>query len=98
VLGDQALTVHRAELAPETADVDVDRAAVTPDVPVVRPVRPDVLHEVGAAEHGGRVRGEEGQQLELLEGQRDLGAVDPRPALDVVDEQTRAPRPGLGGR
>src|SRR5580700_6953449 len=88
VLGDQALTMHRAELAPEPADMDVDGAAVTPDVPVFRPVRPDVFDEVAAAEHGGRVRAEEGQQLELLEGQHDLGAVDPDPALDVVDEQT----------
>jgi len=39
VLGDQALTVHRAELAPQAADVDVDGAAVAPDVPAVRPVR-----------------------------------------------------------
>src|SRR5580704_1023191 len=88
VLGDQALTMHRAELAPQAADMDVDGAAVPPDVPAVRHVGPDLLHEVGAAEHGGRVRAEEGQQLELLEGQRDFGAVDPDPALVAVDEQT----------
>src|SRR5271156_5680710 len=93
VLGDQALTMHRAELAPEPADMDVDGAAVTPDVPAVRPVRPDVADEGRTAEHRGRVRAEEGQPLELLEGQHDLGAVDPDPALDVVEEQ-----PGRGLR
>src|SRR5580693_2279872 len=48
VLGDQALTMYRAELAPEPADMDVDGAAVTPDVPVVRLVfvRPYVLEQV----------------------------------------------------
>ena len=85
VLGDQALTVHRPELAPEPADVDVNGAAVTPDVPSVRTVWPDVRHEVGATEYRSRVRAEEGQQLELLEGQRDLAVAGPDPAPHVVD-------------
>jgi hypothetical protein len=46
-----------------------------------------VRHEVCAAEHCGRVRAEEGQQFELLEGQGDLDAVGSDPALDLVDEQ-----------
>ena len=84
VLGDQALTMHRAKLAAEPAHVDVDRAAVTPDVPPVRSIRPYVLDQVRPAEHRGRMRAEEGQQLELLESQHDLGAVNPEPALDVL--------------
>jgi hypothetical protein len=44
--------------------------------------------EVGAAEHGGRVSAEEGQQLELLEGQHELDTGRLDPALPVVDDQT----------
>jgi hypothetical protein len=89
VLGDQALTVHRAELAPEPADMDVDGAAVDTDVPAVRRGLgpPDAADQVGAAEHGARVRAEEGQQFELLKGQRELRAAGPGPALNVVDQQ-----------
>ena len=92
MLGDQALTVHRAELAPQPADMHVDGAAITPDVPSVRTVWPDVRHEVGATEYRSRVRAEEGQQLELLEGQSNLRAVDPAP--DAPEPGHFAPESG----
>src|SRR5580704_4440639 len=89
VLGDQALTVDRAELAPQPADVNVDRTAAGPCVRPARRFRwlPHALDAIRAAEHHGRMRAEEGQQLELLEGQRDLAVVGPDPALHAVDEQ-----------
>ena len=49
---------------------------------------PDVLDEIRAAEDRRRVRAEEGQQLELLEGQHDLAAAGPDPALHVVETDT----------
>jgi len=45
---------------------------------------PDLADQIGPGEHPGRVRGEEGQQLELLEGQLDLVPVGPDTALPVV--------------
>ena len=66
----------------------VDGPAVGREVPL-----PDLMHQVGAAEHGRRVRREEGEQLELLEGQRDLGAVHREPPLLVIEQQ-----PGTLGR
>ena len=48
---------------------------------------PDLPDQFGPGEHGGRVRGEEGQQLELLEGEQDLTSVDPDAALRVVQAQ-----------
>jgi hypothetical protein len=57
---------------------------------------PDLPDQVGPAEHRRRVRGEEGEQLELLVGERDLGAVDPDPPLIVVEQQPRTIARGLG--
>jgi hypothetical protein len=62
--------------------VDVNGPAVRREVPL-----PDLLHEVSPAEHLRRVRAQEGQQLELLVGQRDLVAVRPHSPLLVVEEQ-----------
>src|SRR3984957_13964993 len=76
VLGDQALAVARAELVPKPADVHVDRPAVGGELPL-----PDLADQVGTAEHAVRVRGEEGEQLELLEGELDIGPVHPEPPL-----------------
>src|SRR5208337_1397270 len=89
VLGDQALTVTRAELAPDPADVHVHGAAVPRDglaVPSGGPA-PGSLDQIRAGEHRGRVRAEEGQQLELPEGQLDLAPVGPDAALRVVQAQ-----------
>ncbi len=60
----------------------VDGAAVGGEVPL-----PDLLDQVGPAEHRRRVRGEEGEQLEFLEGQRDLGAVHQDQPLLVIEQQ-----------
>src|SRR5690242_7292497 len=89
VLGHQVLAVARAELAPDPAHVHVHGAAVLRHRPAVRAevAVPDPLDEVGAGEHGGRVRGEEGQQLEFLEGELDLVSVDPDAALEVIQAQ-----------
>ena len=48
---------------------------------------PDPFDQFGPGKHGGWVRGEKRQQLELLEGELDLALVDPRAALRVVQEQ-----------
>jgi hypothetical protein len=70
--------------------VHVDGPAVGREVPL-----PDFPDEVGAAEHRRRVGGEKGQQLELLKGQRDLGAVHPDPPLVLVKQQPGTPGRGL---
>ena len=41
--------------------------------------------------------GEEGQQLELLEGERDLGPVGPDPPLVVIEPQPGQRAAGLAG-
>jgi len=75
---------------PEPTDVHVHGAAVPRHSPAVSRgfmavpggfTVPDLVDEVGAAEHRGRVRAEEGQQLELLERQLDLVTVGPGEAL-----------------
>ena len=89
VFGDQALAVARAQLVPDPADVHVHGAAVPRDVLAVPrdgPV-PDPLDQIRAGEHRGRVRAEEGQQLELPEGQLDLASVGPDAALPVLQAQ-----------
>ena len=58
----------------------VDRPAVGGEVPL-----PYLAHQVGAGEHGRRVRGEEGEQLEFLEREGDLAAVRPDPSLISVE-------------
>ncbi|MBV9381908.1 MAG: DUF2254 domain-containing protein [Streptosporangiaceae bacterium] len=85
VLGDQASAVGRAELVPQPADVHVDRAAALGEVAL-----PHLPDEVGPAEHGGRVRGQEGQQLELLVRQRYLPAAGDGPPLRVIQNQVGA--------
>jgi hypothetical protein len=69
--------------------VDVDRPAVRGEIALPHP-----LYQVCAAEHRRRVRAEKREQLELLEGQRDLVAVHPDPPLVVVQQQ---PGTGLAG-
>jgi hypothetical protein len=44
------------------------------------------------------VRGEEREQLELLERERDLGAVCPDPPLVMMEDQPAAPVVWLGGQ
>jgi hypothetical protein len=73
----------------EPADVHVDRAAVGGEVAL-----PDLAHQIGPGEHGRRVRRQEGEQLELLERQRDLGPVHPDAALVVVEQQAGPPARG----
>ena len=63
-------------------------AAVVGEAVAGEAALPDVPDEVRAAEYPGRVRGEEGQEFELLEGQRDLAAAGPDPALHMIQEQT----------
>src|ERR1700722_13913346 len=82
VLGDQALAVAGAELVPEPADVHVDRPAVGGELPL-----PDLADQVGAAEHGRRVRGEEGEELEPVEGGRAPPPAPPAPPLVMVEQQ-----------
>jgi hypothetical protein len=73
--------------------VHVDGPAVGGEVAL-----PDLPDQVGPAEHRCRVGGEEGEQLEFLEGQRDLGAVHQDPPLLVIEQQpgtlTRGPASG----
>jgi hypothetical protein len=75
---------------PEPADVHINGPAVGREVAL-----PDLPDQVGAAEHRRRVRGEEGEQLEFLESQRDLGAVHPDPPLVVVKQQAGTLARGL---
>ncbi len=59
----------------------------------VLPLAPDPLQQVGPAEHLGRVRAQERQQLELLVGELDLLAAQPHAAASVVHDQAAAGPP-----
>ena len=54
---------------------------------------PDPLDQVRTGEDRGRMRPQEGQQLELPEGQLDLAPVGPDAALPVVQVQPGAAAP-----
>ena len=86
VLRDQALAIARAELAPEAAHVHVHGAAVPRHgaAIVTKITMPDLADQIGPGEHRVRMRAEEGQQLELLEGQLDPVPVSPDTALGLV--------------
>ena len=76
----------RAELAADPAHVHVHGAAVLRYRPAVvgQGAVPDPLDQFGPGEHRAGVCGEERQQLEFLEGERDLAPVGPGAALGVV--------------
>ena len=61
--------------------------AVVGEAVVGEAALPNLRDEVRAAEYPGRMRDEEGQEFELLEGQRDLAAAGPDPALHMIQEQ-----------
>src|SRR5262245_30773730 len=60
-----------AELGPEAADVDVDRAGAAEEV-----VAPDLLEELGPGRDPAGPGGQEPQQLELLVGQVEGAAAE----------------------
>ena len=70
-----------AELGAQPPDVDVDGAGAAEVV-----VAPDLLEQLGAAEHAARVLGEELEQLELLVGQVEQPAPDPGGVGRLVDD------------
>jgi hypothetical protein len=93
---------------PEAADVHVDGPAVLRHGSGVsrgvaagwRDVAaPDLLDEIRAAEHRRGMGGEEGQQLELLEGQHDLATARPGPPLHMIETDAGVGvRAAFGGR
>ena len=71
-----------AELGPQPADVDVDRAGAAEVV-----VAPDLLQQLGAREHAAGVLGDELEQLELLVREVERPAGDPCGVGRLVDDQ-----------
>ncbi|OEI67463.1 hypothetical protein Cus16_2899 [Curtobacterium sp. ER1/6] len=73
-----------AELGAEASHVHVDRAGAAEVV-----VAPDLAEELLAGEHPRRVRGEEAEELELLEGQVERASAHLRRVAGLVDDDAR---------
>src|ERR1700722_3637808 len=86
-----------AELGPQPPDVDVHRPGAAEVV-----IAPDLLQEVRPGEYPAGVLREELQQLELLEGEVEHPAAQPRRVGGLVDGQVAGPdlvgRGGGGAR
>src|SRR5947207_691627 len=77
------------QLAPQVADVGLDDVAIAAEAVV-----PDVVEDLGPAQHPARVDHQVAQQLELVRRQSDLGARAPHLVAVLVEFEVGDHQPG----